>query len=119
MHYELFWKDLTKEGEIFYVSGYDNSNLRKVAATNTKPQKVMMKLYTELYPNSPYPGIEHLIPVHLDKQGNGTTKIFQVYTDIHRFYDNEQDCINHYNNSIDKVVKKIEEFKDKTLKNKI
>lgn len=113
------WKDFSFDGKILYISGYNNLNLRKVASTNTKPQKVMMKRYTELYPNSPYPGIEHLIPVLLDKDGNGTTNIFNVYTDVHHLFENEQDSIVHYNNCVDKVITRIEEFKDKTLKNKI
>ncbi len=118
MNYLDIIKDVSLKDKILYISGYDNSNLRKVPATNTKPMKVMMKLHADLYPNSPYQ-YAHLIPVYLDKKGNGTTKIFEVYTDVHHLFDNEQDCIDHYNKSVDKVLQQIDEFKAKTLKNKI
>lgn len=118
MHCQKIDLDLNNLDKIYYVSGYDNHNLRKNASINTKPQKVQMKLFTDLYPDAQYYK-QHLLPVLLDKKGNATDKIFQVYTDIHRFFDNEQDSIDHYNKCVDKIATNIEEFKIKTLKNKI
>lgn len=117
MHFNDITHDLSNAGKIFYMSGYENDNLRKRPATNTKPTKVMMVLFSTLYPSQYYP--DHVLPVKINKDGTTDTERAVFYTDVHHFFENEKESIAWYNESIEKVLTLIDEFKEKTSTMKI
>ncbi|WNA15856.1 hypothetical protein XaC1_213 [Xanthomonas phage XaC1] len=119
MHFNDITNDLTNVGKIFYMSGYENNNLRKRPATNTKPTKVSMELFSKLYPQHAQYFPEHVLPVKINKDGSITTEHLVIYTDVHHFFDNEKESIAWYNESIEKVLTLIDAFKEKTSTMKI